>query len=271
MGHLLLLYWYKGGGCMKHREYVNMIPGADTAVLFIHGIVGTPNHFVTQIPMMDLVPDEWSVYNVLLDGHGFGVDEFSDTSMEKWKKQVWRVFARLAASHERVVIVAHSMGTLFAMQLALENPEKIPLLFLIGVPMRPGVRLFGAVNSLRIALNKVREDRPLEVAMRNDCGLQEASPKLWKYIRWIPRFLELFREISLTEKRMGELKVECVAYQSRKDELVTNQSKNVLIKSGVMDVVELEKSTHCYYDPEDTKRLRRDFLCRCEEIKQKKA
>ena len=30
---------------MNHAEYKRMVPGADTAVLFVHGILGTPNHF----------------------------------------------------------------------------------------------------------------------------------------------------------------------------------------------------------------------------------
>ena len=28
-----------------HEEYIRDVPGSDTAVLFIHGILGTPNHF----------------------------------------------------------------------------------------------------------------------------------------------------------------------------------------------------------------------------------
>lgn len=55
---------------MEHREYVRIVPGAKTAVLFMHGIVGTPNHFRDLLPLVDLVPDDWSVYNVLLPGHG---------------------------------------------------------------------------------------------------------------------------------------------------------------------------------------------------------
>ena len=125
---------------MEHKEYIRIIPEADTAVLFVHGIVGTPNHFITQIPLVDLVPENWSVYNVLLDGHGKGVEDFSRTSMKKWKEQVWRIFEQLAEEHDRVIIAAHSMGTLFAMQLAILHPEKVPFLFLVAVPMRPWVR-----------------------------------------------------------------------------------------------------------------------------------
>ena len=57
-----------------HKEYKRIVNGADSAVLFIHGILGTPNHFKEFIP---LVPKEYSVHNLLLDGHGKGVKEFS--------------------------------------------------------------------------------------------------------------------------------------------------------------------------------------------------
>lgn len=246
---------------MLHEEYVKMVPGADTAVLFIHGIVGTPNHFRDLIPLVELVPEDWSVYNVLLDGHGGSADDFAATSMEKWKGQVWSVFDKLAQRHKRIVIAAHSMGTLFAMQLALEHPEKIPFLFLLGVPLRPGVRLTMMRDSLLMVFEKLSPKHVL----RKAAGVQ-TTRKLWKYIPWIPRFLELFQQIRITEKVMGDLQVPCVAYQSRKDELVTNFTRNALERSGVMEVHELKHSTHFYYDPAESKTVQMDFQNRIKEI-----
>ena len=52
---------------MDHREFIRYLPGSDRAVLLIHGIAGTPAHFWQFLP---LIPEDWSVYNVLLDGHG---------------------------------------------------------------------------------------------------------------------------------------------------------------------------------------------------------
>lgn len=248
---------------MQHQEYVRILPEADTAVMFIHGIVGTPNHFRDLIPLVELVPESWSVYNVLLDGHGGSVDEFAATSMKKWKTQVFGIFDKLCESHTRVILVAHSMGTLFATQMALSRPEKVPFLFMISMPMRPWVRLFGAVNCLRVAFGCIREDRPLEVATRNVCGVT-TTPLVWKYIPWIPRFIELFVEIYRTEKTMGNITVPCVAWQSRKDELVSNFSAGVLRKSGVVEVYELQNSTHFYYSPENIEVVQRDFLRRLE-------
>ena len=45
-------------------------------MLFVHGIVGTPRHFDFLI---DVVPSTVSIYNMLLDGHGYGVRDFSRT------------------------------------------------------------------------------------------------------------------------------------------------------------------------------------------------
>lgn len=240
---------------MEHREYKRMVPGADKAVLFVHGILGTPNHFRDLIPLVQTVPEDWSVCNVLLDGHGGNVDDFAGSSMEKWRTQVRTAFEGLAATHNRVVIVAHSMGTLFAIQLAAEYPEKIPFLFLLGVPLRPHMQLGMIRDCLRMALGTLPKDSVLWKATS-----VTATNRIWKYIRWIPRYLELFREIGATEQILHQLQTPCIAYQSRKDELVSNLTYPVLKRSGVMTVHELKDSTHFYYAAGDKKRICDDFL-----------
>ena len=83
---------------MNHQEYRRMIPGSDTAVLMIHGIVGTPHHFDNLLP---LIPENWSVVNLLLEGHGQGAAEFGAASMERWKGQVSRELDGLLMPYER--------------------------------------------------------------------------------------------------------------------------------------------------------------------------
>ena len=34
------------------------------------------------------MPDSYSVYNIILDGHGKSVGDFAKTNMKKWEKQV---------------------------------------------------------------------------------------------------------------------------------------------------------------------------------------
>lgn len=122
---------------MPHREYIRLVPGADTAVLFLHGIVGTPRHFDSRLPLVQLVPETWSVYSLLLPGHGGSVEDFSVSTMQQWKDYVWKTFDALAQTHRHIVLAGHSMGTLFAIQLAIEKGEKIPFLFLIAAPICP--------------------------------------------------------------------------------------------------------------------------------------
>lgn len=250
---------------MENKPYIRILPEADTAVLFIHGILGTPRHFTDGIPLLQSVPDNWSVYNVLLDGHGGSVDEFARSSMKKWTAQVWDVFQELGRTHKHIIIAAHSMGTLFAIQLAVEHPELVRSLFLLGVPMRPGMRPSGIWRLIRMIFGYTREDSPLDTATRDVCGVH-TTRKLWKYIKWIPRFLELFHHIWITEKCLPQLKVPVYAYQSEKDEQVMNRSARVLQKSGVVEVSTLPNSTHYYYHPEDSRIVLRDFSNLCNEI-----
>jgi len=243
---------------MHHETYVRIVPGAKTAVLFIHGIVGTPNHFRDLIPLVDIVPADCSVYNVLLDGHGKTVDDFSKTSMKKWRAQVSGVFEQLSQAHERVILVAHSMGTLFAIRLATEYPEKVPFLFLLAVPLRPCIRLVTIRNLMKLVFGRINEDDPVEAATIKACGV-ETTRKLWKYFKWIPRYVELFCEIFRTEQIINNLCVPCTVYQSGRDELVANRTREVLERSGRLTVHNLLWSTHFYYSPEDQKTVCSDL------------
>ena len=45
-----------------HRTYARIVPGAGTAVLMVHGIVGTPRQFDF---LLETIPEDVSVLNVL--------------------------------------------------------------------------------------------------------------------------------------------------------------------------------------------------------------
>ena len=241
---------------MKHDEAVRIVPGARTAVLLIHGICGTPNHFVGGIPLMDWIPSDWSVWDLLLPGHGGSVEDFAKSSLHQWRCSARRAFGRLAQTHEQVYLVGHSMGTLFALELAAQHPGKIPGLFLLGVPMRPQLAPSAVNSALRLALGKLRPGRP-EMAIQEACGTTPTW-MLWKYIPWLPRFVELFIQIARTEKILDQVKVPVMAFQSGKDELVNGLSVKVL-RRYPMDVRILEGSSHFYYSPDDIAFVKQEF------------
>lgn len=244
---------------MAHQETVRMVSGAKAAVLFMHGIAGTPEHFRSLLPLEQLVPQGWSVYNVLMDGHGGGVEDFSRSSMEKWKEQVMGIFDRLCATHEKVVLVGHSMGTLFAIQMALLRPEKVPFIFLIAVPMRVGVKLYGAVNLIRLSFGLLDENDPVQAATSRVSSITQTWQS-WKYIGWIPRLVELLQEMKYTQSLLPELRVPCIAFQSKSDELVSCRSCRILRDSGRVELHGLRNSTHFYYAPMNIKTVQATFM-----------
>lgn len=239
---------------MEHKEYIRICSNPTAAILFIHGIVGTPNHFNKFIP---LIPKSFSVYNLLLDGHGKGVRDFSETSMKKWESQVTSAVEELSATHEKIYIVAHSLGTLLAIEQAIKN-KKICKLFLLAVPLRIWLKPKMPVNSLKVYFDKISPDDPEAVAAKNCYGIgKDKNP--FHYIGWVPRFLELFAKARRTRKNITMLNTPCLVFQSRNDEMVSKKCIGYLKQNPCVSVNVLENSGHYYYDKADWDFLMTEF------------
>ena len=234
---------------MEHKEYIRKGADATRVVLFIHGILGSPKHFKDLIPQ---VPKEMDVYAILLDGHGKTVKDFSTTSMEKWRSQAMKAISELTEAYEEVYIVAHSMGTLFAIRGGVTYPERIKGLFLIASPVRLFIKPEIAVTTLRVGFGNMEkyQNKP-RVLAADEAYSVERDRRFWIYFAWIPRFLELFSEIRKTRKLIGSLKVPTTVYQSRHDEMVACSSKKCFDCCELAEVTFLESSAHFYYDKDD--------------------
>ena len=243
---------------MDHTEYRRIVPEADTAVLFIHGIAGTPRHFD---PFLPLVPEGYSVVNLLLPGHGGTVLDFSGASMAAWEERVHLAVRELAAEHGRIFIVAHSMGTLLALEQAVREP-KIKGLFLLAVPLRLRIRPQLAVNSAKVFFNRIGAEDAVAQAARDCYGIAR-DRNLLHYLGWIPRYLELFRKIRDTGKLLPKLKTPGLVFQSGKDEMVSVKSAAAVNACETLSVTVLQNSTHYYYTSSDRRLLEaqlRQFL-----------
>lgn len=238
-----------------HKEYKYIVGGADTAVLFIHGILGTPNHFKDFI---QLVPEEYSIHNLLLDGHGKGVKEFSHTSMNSWKNQVETAANDLLKNHKQIIIVAHSMGTLFALQQAYKRPQEIEGLFLLAAPLKLRIKSKMFLNSAKLYFNRIKPDDIEGNAYKNACGITQ-DKKLWLYLGWIPRFLELFKEIRFTRTLLKDISVPCFIFQSKNDEMVSRKSIDFMKANPAIKFDVLKKSSHHYYFESDYDILLKKF------------
>lgn len=239
---------------MEHKEYKRIIPNSDVAILFIHGIIGTPNHFSRFV---SLLPPTISVHNLLLDGHGKSAKDFAKTSMQKWEEQVSAALETLSYGHKKIFVVAHSMGTLFAIEQAVKN-QKISGLFLLAVPLRLSIKFKMIRNTLKVHFDRIHPNDYEALAAQRCYGITK-DRNLFHYIGWIPRYLELFAKIRHTRKILEQLKTECLAYQSINDEIVSKRSIECLKSNPHIAVNELSASGHYFYDESDWEFLLHEF------------
>jgi len=248
---------------LDHREYQKISDRKETAMLFIHGILGSPRQFD---PLLSCVPPDWTVRCLLLDGHGKGVRDFSRSSMKKWQAQVAAAVDVLASTHKRVLLVGHSMGTLFSLEQAVLCPDAVAGIFLLAAPLRVRIRLRLLPNLLRVWLDKPKKDDPVSAAFLQACSIRQ-DWRVWRYLGWIPRFWELLMQIRRTRKLLQQLRISGIAVQSRRDEMVGLAACNDL--KDRMQVLILENSTHFYYPEQDLTQLKDTFSEFCSQYSQK--
>ena len=247
---------------MAHKPIKHIVNGSDTAVLFVHGIVGTPDQFCDLLP---LLPEDWSCVNVLLPGHGGSVGDFSHSSMAAWRSYVRQQVDELTATHRRVLLVGHSMGTLFCIDEALRQPEKICGLFLLACPLYPRLTLSATAQSLQVAFGIQGCSEAMQAAYKA-CSIH-ATWRLWEYIGWIPRYLELFRAAKQGRQQIGQLIVPTTAVQSGKDELVSHRSYRLLQSVSQLKVHLLPNARHFYYPAQELAALQSHFRAFIEQHK----
>lgn len=223
------------------------------AILLIHGILGTTRHFE---PFLPLIPPDWSICNLSLKGHGGSVKDFSQASMHEWKQQVSHALEKLSETNNKVIIAAHSMGTLFAIQEAVERP--VAELFLLNVPLkvRATFRLFR--TSWRIFTGNIKPNDKQALAAQKAYSI-ERDLHIFRYLGWIPRYLELFREIRRTRKIIGKLSTPSHLYLSTNDEMVSPHCGKLCKDNAYIQIKTLKSSGHFYYSPEDQCLMNQDF------------
>lgn len=246
---------------MNHLEYIKEVKSASTCILFIHGILGSPNHFDDFIP---LIPNEYSIYNILLDGHGKGVKDFSKTSKSKWLCQIKKILMYLSDKYENIYIVAHSMGTLFTLQ-NISKYAKIKACFLLATPLKIILKPSMILTSIKIYLNKIKEtDVKTQEAKR--CYGINSDYNIIKYLGWIPRFFDLFSLSRETKKIINNINVPCFVYLSKEDEVVSIKSRKLFEGNNNININVLDKSSHFYYEKHDKKYLLSQFKSFIENI-----
>jgi len=238
---------------MPHRPYQKIVPGSSVAVLMVHGILGSPHHFDMLMPY---IPSDWSVYNIVLDGHGATARDFARTSRKKWEAQIERVMADVCAAHAHVVVVAHSMGCMLTMNAAVKLglERQISAMFFLGAALYPMCTPSIVKTAFYMLFGKPDSGDNRAKAARLRCGTV-IHRRLWEYFAWIPRFIELFALAWYTRRRVPKYDLPIIALQSWQDEVVGRRSIKPFRKNPRAKSEFLMESSHFYYAPQDEKRI----------------
>jgi carboxylesterase len=110
------------------------LPGAGPAVLALHGFGATPEEVLLvvelarELGLRALAP--------LLPGHGSSVHDLARTRFSDWRAAGERALGELARECEQVIIIGSSMGSLIALDLAADHPDRVAGVGVLGSPIR---------------------------------------------------------------------------------------------------------------------------------------
>lgn len=239
---------------MKKCECMRIVPGSRTAVLMIHGIMGKPSYFA---PFLDLVPEDMTLCNVLLPGHCSSLHDFCHSTMKQWRQHVFDALEQLLKTHDNIIIFGYSLGALFAVEAAIQHPDRVTQLFCTALPLKMRMPPASKIRVWRIMFDKILPDTPTE-RMMGACGT-ETTKKLWKYLGTYPRMVELAREMYRTKKRMPLLQVPCQSYQGALDEMLSRRNTRYLQQFPTVSAIILPHSGHFAIDGRDLPQIRLDF------------
>ncbi|RJE25253.1 fumarylacetoacetate hydrolase [Aspergillus sclerotialis] len=127
------------GGCLTTMNgksiYYKSLGKGKNSVVFVHGLGGSMEFFLPFIKSLGL-KDSHQLHLADLEGHGLSpTSPLSSVTIESLAEDLAGIveLASLSPGLE-TTLVAHSMGCLVAMRFAIQHPEKVHKLILIGPP-----------------------------------------------------------------------------------------------------------------------------------------
>ncbi|KPM43016.1 hypothetical protein AK830_g3556 [Neonectria ditissima] len=140
----------------KSLHYRSLGSGSDQ-VVFVHGLGGSLETWTPLISVLAL-EESHTLHLFDLEGHGLSpTHPLSEVTIESLAADIRGVFdhAQIAQSNP-ATLVAHSMGSLAAIQFALDNSGLVKKLILVGPPPSPFLDAVAGVFSAQAALVRTK-------------------------------------------------------------------------------------------------------------------
>ena len=225
-----------------HRPSRREQDRAETMVIFIHGFMGSPDHFSD---LAEIVYEKGcSAMSILLPGHGAGMREFVRVGMDDWERHVRNEIERVDGRYKKIILVGHSMGGLLALGASLAE-SRVAGVLTIATPLK--------INRKALYL-KIRLLTSPQLKEARRAYLRATSigrSAFWHYLVLIRSVLSLLRLMRQTRRRLSEVTVPVTLVYSKSDETVDYRSAKIFeegLSNSERAVVTLEQSWHTYYD-----------------------
>ncbi len=222
---------------------------SDKIVIFIHGILEGPNQFREFANILEKENIPYSA--ILLSGHGKTYKEFVKSSKEGWINSIDREILKYKDKYRKTILVGHSMGGLLSILSSLKYKDSIEGIVLISTPLKVFVRLNMITSIIKIGLHKEGKQDILPIRVKR--MLSVSSGPLLSYLKYIPRYIDLFHLIKLTNKNIENISVPALIVQCKKDEVISYKSLEIFERKLKNDyeIIKLNKSDHFYYNYDD--------------------
>ena len=236
------------------REYAN----SDTAVVFIHGMMGSPTQFTD---LADAVYAQGCTYlSVLLPGHGVDAAAFTKFGLCDWETHLQGELNQLNGKYKKIYLAGHSMGGLLALNASLRKENHIAGILLISTPLR--VYLLNLKSLLRkLRLLTWPKTHPIKSVYLGANSI--AKPKQWFCPPPIRPLAGLYRLMRKTKQHLPYVTVPVRMFFSQKDETTSYKSAVLLydeLCNTQRDLFSLSHSWHAYYDEAERKHIVEQLL-----------
>ena len=237
-----------------HQEFCRLRPGGGRlAVVFTHGIMGSPLQFGDLAA--SLGPDIDYV-SLLLPGHGGSPADYARSGMTEWQAYVDKRVGELAGRYSKIILAGHSMGGLLSIRTALLHKDKVCGLFLLALPLSIGISRSFLSRSLAVAFGHPEQNSAAELARRTT---SVTFTRWYDYLQGSTHVLDLLVKARTTRKLLPDLAIPLWAVQSGQDEIISRRAIDRLPDTPVTRRVLLEQSSHYQYPDADLKKLEQLF------------
>lgn len=232
----------------KHQSFTCGSVVSEIAILYIHGILGSPVEFHRIANALQ--PRVFHGKAILLPGHGGSGFNFATTKADDWQDHVLQTLIDLRKKYPNIILIGHSLGGLLALEASLHVP--VNGIVLLNTPIQTRISVRQISLSLRVLFSSQHRYDPLVSTYRESfsVGIRD----FWTLPLWIARFLDVRRIARQTKRILDQVFIPVMIFQSLKDETVNPYSAKILtrdLNEHVLSLTYLEHSTHAYFENEE--------------------